>query len=234
MALYLYKYMYKVLFIILFMQGSLAVCSVCADAYHKVCHEPKLTNKIMSESIDWKCKNCSRFDMTVTDLQLGFGKVEKTENNNSDCSDDEKSIFSDENSTSRSNFPSYSSTPTPTISMSPPRPEKVDTPIFEAKFQTTSYKNIKVDEYFEENFDPSIPDATNWSYDEVYKYFRQFFNEEEAKIFKDHEIDGRSLLLLRRADILQCFKLKLGVALKIFKHVVKLQYRRDDPRLYWL
>lgn len=48
------------------------------------------------------------------------------------------------------------------------------------------------------------------------------------------EIDGRSLLLMKRIDVLTSLKLKLGPALKIYRHVVKLQVRRDDPKLYWL
>lgn len=37
---------------------------------------------------------------------------------------------------------------------------------------------------FEDNIDPSIPDATHWTADEVYQYFAQYFPE-EAKIFKE-------------------------------------------------
>lgn len=48
------------------------------------------------------------------------------------------------------------------------------------------------------------------------------------------EIDGHSLLLMKRIDVLTSLKLKLGPALKIYRHIVKLQVRRDDPKLYWL
>lgn len=36
----------------------------------------------------------------------------------------------------------------------------------------------------EENIDPSIPDASNWTYEEVYDYFAQYFPE-EAKVFRE-------------------------------------------------
>ena len=36
----------------------------------------------------------------------------------------------------------------------------------------------------DDNIDPSIPDATNWTPDDVYHYFAQYFPE-EAKIFKE-------------------------------------------------
>ncbi|KAJ8984992.1 hypothetical protein NQ317_016903 [Molorchus minor] len=96
--------------------------------------------------------------------------------------------------------------------------------------QSDSQSNKDSDD---DNIDPSIPDATHWTADEVYQYFAQYFPE-EAKIFKEQEIDGRSLLLLKRIDVLTNLNLKLGPALKIYRHVVKLQVRRDDPRLYWL
>ena len=37
------------------------------------------------------------------------------------------------------------------------------------------------------------------------------------------EIDGQSLLLLKRSDVLQGLSLRLGPALKIYNHVMKLQ-----------
>lgn len=46
-----------------------------------------------------------------------------------------------------------------------------------------SHQSVK-DLDLEENIDPSIPDASNWTYDEVYDYFAQYFPE-EAKVFKE-------------------------------------------------
>lgn len=48
------------------------------------------------------------------------------------------------------------------------------------------------------------------------------------------DIDGHSLLLMKRSDVLTGLDLLLGPALKIYRHVLKLQVRRDDPKLYWL
>lgn len=36
----------------------------------------------------------------------------------------------------------------------------------------------------DEQFDPSIPDASNWTHDDVYNYFAQYFPE-EATVFKE-------------------------------------------------
>ena len=43
------------------------------------------------------------------------------------------------------------------------------------------------------------------------------------------EIDGRSLLLLHRSDVVSSLGLKLGPALKLFSFIKKLQTRRNFP-----
>ncbi|CAH1122678.1 unnamed protein product [Ceutorhynchus assimilis] len=82
--------------------------------------------------------------------------------------------------------------------------------------------------------DPSIPDARNWTPHDLYQYFRQFLKEDEAKVFKEQDIDGRSFLLMRRIDVLTKLNLRLGPALKVYRHLTMLQVRRDDRSLYWL
>lgn len=42
----------------------------------------------------------------------------------------------------------------------------------------------KDSDYEDSNIDPSIPDATHWTPEDVYHYFAQYFPE-EAKIFRD-------------------------------------------------
>ncbi|KAL4236641.1 hypothetical protein ACF0H5_005026 [Mactra antiquata] len=67
------------------------------------------------------------------------------------------------------------------------------------------------------------PNATNWSINDVVDYFHQKGFKEQAEAFKEQEIDGQSLLLLKRSDVLQGLSLKLGPALKIYNHVMRLQ-----------
>ncbi|XP_075235903.1 uncharacterized protein LOC142333015 [Lycorma delicatula] len=81
--------------------------------------------------------------------------------------------------------------------------------------------------------DETIPDASPWSPQEVFQYFVKYFDPETAKIFKDQEIDGQSLLLMKRSDVLTGLCLKLGPALKVYSHVKKLQIRRSHPKLLW-
>jgi hypothetical protein len=42
------------------------------------------------------------------------------------------------------------------------------------------------------------------------------------------EIDGPSLLLMKRNDVVGNMGLKLGPAVKIYNHIRRLQTRRDD------
>lgn len=84
-----------------------------------------------------------------------------------------------------------------------------------------------------DGIDPNIPDASDWTSEQVYQYFARLFPK-EAEVFRQQDIDGHSLLLMKRSDVLTGLDLLLGPALKIYRHVLKLQVRRDDPKLYWL
>ncbi|XP_034944939.1 uncharacterized protein Lint-O [Chelonus insularis] len=84
-----------------------------------------------------------------------------------------------------------------------------------------------------EAIDPNIPDASDWTSEQVYQYFARLFPK-EAEVFRLQDIDGHSLLLMKRADVLIGLDLLLGPALKIYRHVLKLQMRRDETRFYWL
>ncbi|XP_066592197.1 sterile alpha motif domain-containing protein 1 isoform X2 [Prorops nasuta] len=89
------------------------------------------------------------------------------------------------------------------------------------------------DDCHRDGIDPNIPDASDWTSEQVYQYFARLFPK-EAEVFRQQDIDGHSLLLLKRSDVLSGLDLLLGPALKIYRHVLKLQVRRDDPKLYWL
>lgn len=54
-------------------------------------------------------------------------------------------------------------------------------------------------------------------------FIRHIGFPEQSHLFKEQEIDGSSLLLMRRSDVLKGFEMKLGPALKIYSHIVRLQ-----------
>nr|XP_016942046.1 histone-lysine N-methyltransferase 2D [Drosophila suzukii] len=75
------------------------------------------------------------------------------------------------------------------------------------------------------------PVAT-WSVEQVVGFVAQHYPK-EANVFRYQDIDGASLLLLTRQDVMNGFGLKLGPALRVFELVMSLQSRSDDVRLAW-
>ncbi|XP_063113683.1 sterile alpha motif domain-containing protein 13 isoform X1 [Cavia porcellus] len=65
------------------------------------------------------------------------------------------------------------------------------------------------------------PDPADWAVMDVVDYFRTAGFEEQARAFQEQEIDGKSLLLMTRNDVLTGLQLKLGPALKIYEYHVK-------------
>ncbi|XP_049627242.1 sterile alpha motif domain-containing protein 13 [Suncus etruscus] len=65
------------------------------------------------------------------------------------------------------------------------------------------------------------PDPADWAVMDVVNYFRTVGFEEQASAFEEQEIDGKSLLLMTRNDVLTGLQLKLGPALKIYEYHVK-------------
>ncbi|KAM4640832.1 sterile alpha motif domain-containing protein 13 [Discoglossus pictus] len=65
------------------------------------------------------------------------------------------------------------------------------------------------------------PDPAQWAVADVVNYFRTAGFEDQATAFQDQEIDGKSLLLMTRNDVLTGLSLKLGPALKIYEYHVK-------------
>uniref|UniRef100_UPI00398E4E93 sterile alpha motif domain-containing protein 13 n=1 Tax=Pristiophorus japonicus TaxID=55135 RepID=UPI00398E4E93 len=69
-------------------------------------------------------------------------------------------------------------------------------------------------------------DPAEWTILDVFSYFKQAGFEDQAVAFQEQEIDGKSLLLMKRSDVLTGLSIKLGPALKIYEyHVKALQMR---------
>ncbi|XP_003747992.1 uncharacterized protein LOC100898089 [Galendromus occidentalis] len=72
-------------------------------------------------------------------------------------------------------------------------------------------------------FQIDYPFVGDWTSEQVANFFKALGYDKEAPVFVEQEIDGRSLLLLGRSDVLNGLGLKLGPAVKIFKHISNLQ-----------
>ncbi|XP_067641771.1 histone acetyltransferase KAT6B [Eurosta solidaginis] len=77
-----------------------------------------------------------------------------------------------------------------------------------------------------------VPDVKDWNVDQVATYFAKYFPN-EAHVFKEHEIDGTSLLLLKRSDVIKKLPIKLGPSLRIYSLILKIQTQLNDPTLGW-
>lgn len=57
-----------------FLQGFLTVCSVCADAYHAECHQPRINEKLRNGQ-KWLCSHCSMPDeLKMNEIGNSFGQ----------------------------------------------------------------------------------------------------------------------------------------------------------------
>nr|XP_057904369.1 sterile alpha motif domain containing 1a isoform X2 [Doryrhamphus excisus] len=64
-----------------------------------------------------------------------------------------------------------------------------------------------------------------WSVADVVTYFSDAGFPEQAVAFKTQEIDGKSLLLMQRSDVLTGLSIRLGPALKIYERHIKVLQR---------
>eukprot|EP00914_Ancora_sagittata_P006023 GHVO01012147.1.p1 GENE.GHVO01012147.1~~GHVO01012147.1.p1 ORF type:complete len:251 (-),score=34.08 GHVO01012147.1:199-951(-) len=80
------------------------------------------------------------------------------------------------------------------------------------------------------SLEAEVPDAADWSIDDVAQYFSGTGFVEESETFREQEIDGRSLLLLKRSDVLMGLSFKLGPAVKIYAHVQQLQLKCEQSQ----
>uniref|UniRef100_A0A8C1GTI5 Sterile alpha motif domain containing 1a n=1 Tax=Cyprinus carpio TaxID=7962 RepID=A0A8C1GTI5_CYPCA len=78
-------------------------------------------------------------------------------------------------------------------------------------------------------------DPLLWSVADVASYITSVGFPEQALAFRTQEIDGKSLLLMQRSDVLTGLSIRLGPALKIYENHVKVLQRshfQDDSRLF--
>ncbi|MFT7802581.1 atherin-like [Arapaima gigas] len=80
----------------------------------------------------------------------------------------------------------------------------------------------------------SAQNPVEWTVSDVVSYFVAAGFPEQAAAFRTQEIDGKSLLLMQRNDVLTGLSIRLGPALKIYERHVKVLQRthfQDDSAL---
>jgi hypothetical protein len=83
----------------------------------------------------------------------------------------------------------------------------------------------------------AIPDVREWSESDVSDYFHNKlgFSKRESNLFRDEEIDGEALLIMKRSDIVnnKLTYIKLGTAIKFWSHILRFQTKSNDPTQAW-
>ncbi|KAM7342025.1 L(3)mbt interactor in ovarian somatic cells [Cochliomyia hominivorax] len=238
---------------------EMITCSKCTKSFHYTCFPSKI---IKSENQrNWKCNKCQVYNnitngttLPVKKIREIIGGAEPLSNTTPIKAAAINSAI--EKSSPEENFNKVAPTTTaPPLAKrlatkteetgkngsSPPPPEKrsksstqsPDTISVETASLNAPYKAASTVLCFtpNENFD-DIPDVKEWSVDQVYEYFCKHFPK-EAHVFKDEEIDGRSLLLLKRSDVVKKLPIKLGPSLRIYSLILKIQAQLNDPTLGW-
>lgn len=192
------------------------------DAYHLTCHVPKLSQNKIFNKYKWECTKCQNITKNAVEKHPLGVRNEGYEKKQADSTN--------EVTTSTDILPTVA----PSRNIDPKTAQKPDTilnkkmdvakPI--TKMETQTKKCVSI-------LDDDIPDVANWSCEKVTEYIKQYFPK-EAHIFRDQEIDGSSLLLLKRSDVVSHFPVKLGPAIRIYSFIVKLQTKSNDPRLTWM
>ncbi|XP_055682183.1 polyhomeotic-like protein 2 [Lutzomyia longipalpis] len=203
--------------------GILTQCTRCLNFYHNTCHRPRILSKGI-QLRKWMCSQCH--------------DKETSEMSSESAVDESESSGTETNAKIETPIKAE-----PKKNEMKVQPTKVsDRSSKEAKTDRTHLKSSKETEEKSLNDRIStilapfgnevIPDASTWTANEVYSYFSRHFPN-EANVFREQEIDGTSLVLMKRDDVVSGLKLKLGPAIRIYRHVLMLQKRSSDPRLPW-
>lgn len=239
-------------------EDEMITCSKCTKSFHLVCFPTKI---LKSDNLrNWKCNKCQVYNNITNGTTLPVKKIREIIGGGEPSAQatPAKAITTNEKISQEENTttPISTTTITPPVqkrssakieeankngSSTPPPPEKrsksttqsPDTLSVETTSLNNAYKSASTVLCYtpNENFD-DIPDVKDWSVDQVYDYFHKHFPK-EAHVFKDEEIDGRSLLLLKRSDVVKKLPIKLGPSLRIYSLILKIQAQLNDPTLGW-
>ncbi|XP_013413244.1 histone acetyltransferase KAT6B [Lingula anatina] len=198
---------------------SMLFCDACDKGYHMKCHDPPLSQKPKGK---WACTTC---------LEDGVGK---------DVLGAASSSESERNEQTEGNGPSCLPTPSDSpvsveprhnqlnqaeqvVAMEVPESFGADSVQAPAQLPLTVAQTPSPLKAVTADTDAAGQDASRWTIEDVAKYFKKAGFAEQAECFMEQEIDGASLLLMKRSDVLTGLSIKLGPALKIYNLITQLQ-----------
>ncbi|XP_033737494.1 histone acetyltransferase KAT6A-like [Pecten maximus] len=186
---------------------SMLFCDACDKGYHMNCHTPQLLDK---PSGKWICSECTDQGVAMADIETP-------------CVDTKPEVGHIEHPHNTPGCSTTSGLPTPCDSpVHDPETQDNRLPVF-VKLARAAVSRPDASHY---------PDASRWTIEEVVIFFESIGFKEQADAFREQEIDGQSLLLMKRSDVLTGLSLRLGPALKIYQHVTKLQTAHQKHSIF--
>jgi hypothetical protein len=85
--------------------------------------------------------------------------------------------------------------------------------------------SIKKEEEEEEEYYHSPNDPNKWTIVQVKEFIGHLINVRIGEAFYENEINGQTLLLLAKEDLIDTMKIKLGPSILILKAIKKLRER---------
>ncbi|XP_055526048.1 uncharacterized protein LOC129718881 isoform X1 [Wyeomyia smithii] len=222
--------------------GNLLFCCDCQNAFHQNCHG--LSRHDISTNGRWICKRCTdeRYQYTSKHPLLPCQEkrsttVQHIEPEMQEAVDDEGhqefAGFTD-NEIRKDSFSLSDGTVNENCNnLETIKDESSD---FQQKLVNELNVNDENTQTTTNKLDPRLENFENvesWSCDDVFQYFQYYFPD-YAYLFKEQEIDGPSLVLMRKSDVITGFGLKLGPAISLYQRIVMIQNKDTDFRLTWL
>ena len=222
----------------LFFKIDLYICSKCGKNYHPHCHNPKFTHKLPSR-VDWRCKQCIvPVETMMKEIHASPKKIQP------------QAI----KSPVKVVLPRMKESPKTNLIKETPVVKRISTTLKSETEVETSFngftkaeiaQNINVNDSDDcdsgvlcdiREDGKAVPDVSRWTFNDVYSYFQKHFGK-DALIFKEQEIDGTCILVMKRSDVIPGFKngtdLKLGTLLKMYNHILTFQTKIRSPSLSW-
>ncbi|XP_061702817.1 sterile alpha motif domain containing 1a [Syngnathoides biaculeatus] len=103
--------------------------------------------------------------------------------------------------------------------------ENADTPASFAQVESVHVNGDDKNRQVSVKKEKMSPNLLQWTVADVAGYFADAGFPEQALAFRTQEIDGKSLLLMQRSDVLTGLSIRLGPALKIYERHVKVLQR---------
>lgn len=145
-------------------------CFVCDEAYHNLCHSPRVT--LFKSNSKWQCSDCTQKHFKSNPASNNTNNTSNTSNTNN---------TTNTNNINTNSTASWSEAPS-SVQLPPALPPVLSPQVSPARVTSDQMEEDSP----KDGIDPNIPDASDWTSEQVYQYFARLFPK-EAEIFR-HQV----------------------------------------------